>query len=511
MEKAIRYLLDTSGENSSNAVVGESHHLEDRRHKCLVTKEGSFYADSISLFQKDTGYKLIHKKDYVYSDIDIDLSITSGQTVANVLIILNYDLKRDFIVNYQATGKPRSESNIYSVQLLQAPETLEISDSYIDVKNKPVDFDPTFHYHPLSDIENFHELLFALDKVRNAVLMNSSQPIRQFLLDVEAKAQNLISTGQHTYESYIEIEFQKFKESFTKANWNLDKLHNIATMKPIEGRKIGANQLVDANPEGYFDMEALVSYKTALYNTYVGSDTTNIGRSLGQLTAPLLNTILGLETRKTVIFDSYSNNVNHEVPFDRMAYPSLKLTTQIWYITKIVNSPDMRSGVALAIEAGTNRTFTGVLTRSNVGISVSWREMQKPTGLTDSIDAIGKHLTDYFNPHKDTKDHVNLGKVENLPLATLFDILTEKTDRKYLTWTLLDRFTRKLLLKHRPNKTEQLETADVNVMRNISVVFSPCGQSCSSNDCVVFDPIKEIETTTTTTTTTTTNDYYWAS
>ena len=63
---------------------------------------------------------------------------------------------------------------------------------------------------------------------------------------------------------------------------------------------------------------------------------------------------------------------------------------------------------------------------------------------------------------------------------------------------LLDKYMKRFLLKRRPNKTEQLETKDENLMRNISVVFSQCGSGCTgTNQCAVIEPVYTTTTTTT--------------
>lgn len=53
--------------------------------------------------------------------------------------------------------------------------------------------------------------------------------------------------------------------------------------------------------------------------------------------------------------------------------------------------------------------------------------------LSDLIDLFQRHIANQQNPHGTTKHHVELGQVENLPVATASDILGKKRVRKYLT------------------------------------------------------------------------------
>ncbi len=101
------------------------------------------------------------------------------------------------------------------------------------------------------------------------------------------------------------------------------------------------------------------------------------------------------------------------------------------------------------------------------------------------------------NPHFDNKSHIELEQVENLPLATKLDILTESKERKYFTWAQLDNYMKRFLLTRRPQKEEQLKTKDENIMRYFSVVFSNCGQNCDSiSSCRTYPEITQPPTTT---------------
>lgn len=52
---------------------------------------------------------------------------------------------------------------------------------------------------------------------------------------------------------------------------------------------------------------------------------------------------------------------------------------------------------------------------------------------TADKSALVKHMLDVNNPHLVTKDQVNLGHVENLPVATLADVENKRRLRKYIT------------------------------------------------------------------------------
>ena len=110
MQKQIRYPLDSTASNQNNIIEDEYHKLDDRRFKCLSPLAGSFYIDdTLEIFQYHTGYKLKHNVDYVISDIDQSSSALLTGIVANVIIVLNNDLGREFKINYRAVGFPRTK------------------------------------------------------------------------------------------------------------------------------------------------------------------------------------------------------------------------------------------------------------------------------------------------------------------------------------------------------------------------------------------------------------------
>ena len=500
MDKQIRYLPDYTGADNSNLVRNEPHTLANRRFKCMTLTHGSFHADSLVITKEGTTYELKHNKDYVYSDIDTKESVKVGGPVANVIIILNNRLGRKFRVTYRPLGLPIGAINESTVRLLDAPEPTEISDSYLDIRDAPQEHDPTFHYHSLTAIQQFQYMLFCLEKIRNSVLLNVTMPIRHYLTTVELIIQSLTEKSLGTFDAQLIINFREFKKTFDSKTFGVERINNWGLITEQTADSIAKQDFVRTSNEGYLAMSSFLKFKNTIYESYLGSDYTQLGRVNGMFFTPLLATLADAMIGATLLFDSYSNITNSGVKFDRMAYPSIVTKNTEWSVRKVSNSPDKKVSIIVATEVSTRRVYTGLITRSDSGYLAEWKELIKPNDVDQTMKDIIKHVADHDNPHQDDASSIELDLVENLPPVTDYDILTDSNDRKMMTWDMLDKFTRRFLLKNRPHKTEQLETKDENIMRNMSVVFSPCGTPCGEHECKVLDKFIPLTTTTTTTT-----------
>ena len=497
MENQVRYIVDhVNPNNLNNLVKDEKHFLENRRFKCLVPYHGSFYVETIKVFQTNTEYELVHNKDYVYSDIDVETSTHLGQTVANVIIVTNQKLGRDFTVNYTAVGLAVPEVSRRTVALLEAPDG-DASNSYLDVRKLPEEFNTTFHYQTLSEIENFEYMLFYLEKLRIALVYDMTTPIRKYLISIEQIMQVLLEKSTSHFMTNVEIGLKNFRDNFVKLNFGLDKLTNVGLISQQETYAVSTNKFTSNKPDGLFAMKALVSFKAGIYEAYLGGDNTILGRELGTVIPPTLDNYFKLVIGTTVLIDTYSNNTNAGVTIDRLAYPHLHRSNSRFNIKKIVNDLDTRC-IVVATEIESQKVFIGKISKTNVSYLTEWREVVRPAAINSSVLDVGAHMANRNNPHRDSKIHVDLGLVENIPVANLLDVISDSTERKYLRWDLLDKYMKRFLLKRRPNKTEQLETKDENLMRNISVVFSQCGSGCTgTNQCAVIEPVYTTTTTTT--------------
>lgn len=503
MDRLVRYLPDTTGENPSNLVRDERHTLEDRRLKCIALYHGSFYVDSVIIKQVNTDYELVHNKDYVYADVDYKLSQASGRVVANVLIVINLKLDRDFLVTYQSYGSHRSYLNQRTVGLLETPDEGFLSDSYIDLRNRPDGFNPTFHYHSIDEIRKLELCLFYLERIRISVMYDIQAPVGQYLSYIEILTQAMIQNAVSYFDTFITIQIKDLILSFGKAAYGVDQVPNLDKMLADDGYNYVKGNGLEMNPEKLLTMQSLIRFKDALYEVYVGGDYTQLGRAYATIVAPIFENFFRLKVGGVLMIDSYSSNINKNVQIDRLLYPNLLRTNSSFTIKKITDNKEFNSCLLLAVENQTRKVYTAKLSNTTLGYLIEWIEYKNPTGLVSDVRSIMKHLADFANPHNDKKEDLDLGNVENLPLADYYDILNDSTERKYITWFMLDRFMKRFLLKLRPSKDEQLTTVDENVMRNFSVVFSPCGQGCDTSACQVFDSVTTtqepiiIETTTT--------------
>lgn len=479
----IRYPLDRTGTNPNNLVQNELHTLAQKRFRAVAPMYGAFFTDGFTVFDKATNRQLIRGTEYVFVELYQSLTMLTGREVAGAMIVINPDVSSTVAINYQCVGGEYSENTETLVALLNQSSDDTVSKSFLDVENKPATFVPSLHLHDLGDGIGFEVLVFALEKLRNAITWADAPKISNMLNKIDFFLSVLDSRINSRVDSELLASIIKFKSLFTKELAGLGLVQNLAISTEAEGRLVADPDYVmkSMSDNKYAVTQTLIGFKEELYNQLVSSKTTNLGKPHGMIGNSLKSVLRSLPNGGRVILDTFETVKLQGLPLDMEVYPDTGQIKDKWIIVKVTNNLNNQGGVLLGINMTNGDTYRGIMTMLTGGnSSIAWKRFISEIDINDFIAKFTAHLKDEANPHKDKKHHVGLGDVENLPIATKEDIICRKPTRKYITYDGLLLFMKAFMtgVKSVDEITEDDTTP--SAVARYQMIFAPCGP-CGTN------------------------------
>lgn len=221
-----RYAVDPTGQNPDNLVSGEPYTLSDRELRFLVPKYGSFYTNSVALFDASNSRLLERGVDYEIPMICQEATLRYGQEIADAILITNAGVSQNVLLSRQVVGGQWQDntSNIVAIYEAYVNDNRNV-DWVTGVFGKPAQYPPAPHPVWMSDIYGFEPLTFVLERIANAISIGNT-PNYQLLMD--------------TIKNYVvsESEIDAMQNSdrfitFNRLRYALDKLHfNTFSMSP---------------------------------------------------------------------------------------------------------------------------------------------------------------------------------------------------------------------------------------------------------------------------------------
>jgi len=169
----IKYPLDPTGQNPNNLVAGEEHALSARPIRCIATKYGGYFANSMVI--KDLATNLILNSSQWYpSELYEVPTALYGQPVYALIVITDTTVSNLVSISYQAVGGEFSTSETALINLI---DTLELDNRPVTWPNillKPTDYPPSQHLHNAGDIYGFEYVTHALERIRSTIEFGSA-------------------------------------------------------------------------------------------------------------------------------------------------------------------------------------------------------------------------------------------------------------------------------------------------------------------------------------------------
>ena len=173
----VRFQLDPTGTNPNNLVTNEPHSLDTNvQIRAIAPTYGPFYEAGLVITDSATNTALSSSQ---YSLVELlqDATMLFGQGIYGVILITDSAVSSSVSITYQSLGGEYQSS---SAGVINAYQTL-IGDNrpvdWVNVLNKPAQYPPTLHEHLLSDVYGFQTIVAALERVKNAIVLNNIPPL----------------------------------------------------------------------------------------------------------------------------------------------------------------------------------------------------------------------------------------------------------------------------------------------------------------------------------------------
>lgn len=171
----IRYPFDKSARSPNNFVQDEPHALiTGRERRIVIPTYIPFYVESVIITDTLTN-RVLTKDDYLVADFSETIQRDTGKEVATTIVITNKSISDNITVSYQTVGGMYALSfgDVLKQQLdnLAKDKRPVIWDNIIA---KPEFWPPAPHMHDIGDIYGFEYLVYAIDRLRQALLLGDT-------------------------------------------------------------------------------------------------------------------------------------------------------------------------------------------------------------------------------------------------------------------------------------------------------------------------------------------------
>lgn len=166
-----RYGLDPTGLNPDNLVFGEVATLSTKQIRGVAPQYGAFFTESLQVYDAQTNNILTRGTDYQCVELLQDATLLYGKEICTVILILNQAVSPTVRINYQVLGGYYQNDATGIINLYETVMMDQRPIDWMNILNKPLEYNPSLHNHLLSDVYGFQAVVTALERVRNAIIL----------------------------------------------------------------------------------------------------------------------------------------------------------------------------------------------------------------------------------------------------------------------------------------------------------------------------------------------------
>jgi len=166
----IKYDLDPTGFNPKNK-VSELHNLSDQNIRVVTPREGAFYGHNLVIVDATTDKPLIPNVQYEPEELAREPTMLYAKEIWYNIVITDRTVSNRVRIEYTALGGPQTTINTKKLYEILINDQRPV-DWVTGVFNKPLTLPATLHEHILDDVYGFQPVVFALERVRNAILLS---------------------------------------------------------------------------------------------------------------------------------------------------------------------------------------------------------------------------------------------------------------------------------------------------------------------------------------------------
>lgn len=470
MEPLYRYGLDLVGNNPDNFVGNENHTLSTRRNRAVVPKAGVFYADSLVMIDNHSNRILTRGIDYVFVELNQILSLKTGKDVFGAALVINRSVSPSIKISYNCVGGPHCQSAQTIFDLLEKIPDDNLDFSWYDVDNKPEEFNPTPHFHPIGEASGFEKVCHAVDKIHKALIYTDLPVFRKIISYMMGIFDEIDDKNKYKMDAFFGPELIAFKRQLSKAYYNLDKVDNLGVATEEDGRIIARPDSIMKNfsRSKFIALNSLISFKNVLYSNFVKSSSTGIGETMTRNVAPDAVSILNLTSGSIRTLLSKSANETEDNTINLSIYPEDVNRAHTFVITKLVSNRENRGGVYFLMET-TGKSFY-VVTHSNGDPSSRFihKRLTTQEDLSAITNLLESHMSIIDNAHDVTQSQVGLGLVENNPIVSMQEVLALDSVRKYVTFDIFLLFIKTFFIG-KDDSTAEDRNGTINPLEQLDI------------------------------------------
>lgn len=292
-----RYALDPTGVNPDNFVSEEPHMLSNREFRFIVPKHAPFYAESVVVYDGVTLQPISKGIQYVIPTISQEATLRFGKEIADSILILDRNVASTVYVSYQALGGLYQNNIDNTVNIYEAfMNDNRMVDWMTGVYGKPSTYPPSPHAHRFDDLFGFEVLSFALERIRQAILMGYTPAfdlIFKAIMEKMAKKQDIdqglvndkiipLDVLQHAAQLYNFNTIEMMPKTAAIRNGKTVKLNFKFTNPPDNDAVFWKIEHIDSVPEDFVMTSGILEITNNEGIVEISASRTEVSRPLKQ-------------------------------------------------------------------------------------------------------------------------------------------------------------------------------------------------------------------------------------
>lgn len=469
--------LDLTAQAVSNKIVGEVHAPAAGTTRIIIPRFGAFYAKTL-VVRNALDNTEVPKTAYKISDVWMAATEQSSETVAT-LIVLNNTAPVSVSIDYQGFGGPQSRNaEALLAWFNEKANTPGASLDFKDLKDFPEKVEPSEHLHLASHLYGFEYITESLQRLAEAITVGAHDSKEHARALIEKRIRDLYARTITTVEGIVQQAFYKWRDEINLFYLGCDQLANYSMLSQEEAAACVAGSFVVENPqdERYVNLSGLGEFCKGLTQRLL-LQSTGLGAEYAVMRDPHRGSLLTAKVGSVFMVPSQNEAITISHRYKEI-YPKDYPLDVPMVVEKVGAHPRDRAGLFVAYHPSLGHSWIGLLIDSRFTTRIEWFRRYFRDEQMDLEKMLQDHEAAIGSVHQETKEQLGLGNLENLPVVTVDDILSETpADKMHTLATLL--YAMRAWLEN--VKLPLGENGEVDMSTNPlvlpKVVFAPCANS----------------------------------
>lgn len=474
---------DISALDPDNFIQNELVDIGVGKDRLLVTEYGAFFTEGVVI--TDENDVLIDRSLYTFCDLYVEATKASGKEVWNAVVINDFNVPRKLKISYHAYGGKFSANGRLLIEWVNEKLNEAIAPiAWLELINVPREFNPAHHLQLWDEVYGFQYLKKPLEKIENAIRLDSSVFFDMVIRDIKQKLIDAEKQAIETAKFYASSAVTKATTGISRETLNLHLLANLPTAPVTEMRRIAKSDFASSSliEDKYINKKGLVAFTEALKARSVSIAKTGLGTNKPTILEPIKGNLLAMGNGSIFTIESKAAIVATNNGYEENVYPKNYPDTDRFTVLRVTNNLEDHGGLFLGFNNTTGDMYSGVLKDDACYRRIKWYRFYSDATYDGILTSLNEHVALRNNPHKLTKEQVQLEKVSNLPVITMDQLMGNEPVDAYITLDTLQAFMVKHLLDLKPEfKEDGTLKKDSDLFNKPNLIFTPCDKKVEEN------------------------------